>query len=275
MVLMGLKLWVVLPIIGVMLLLGWKGVGTLTWAIAWLVALWVGFEFGFLIPIPGSVINLYMGIALLSVLAYVTSSRERQAEFSAPIVKLVMRPERRLLLAGIVLLAPLLVAWNVYMETNVPLEAPAFGRTVHPAPPDLITVHERDIDLATAVNPFRELEESDPEQFQAHLENGRRVYFENCFYCHGDLMAGDGMFAYGLNPIPSNFTDQGVLPMLQESFLFWRIAQGAPGMPEEGGPWDSAMPAWEKFLTEEEMWDVILFLYDYNDYRPRALAEHH
>jgi mono/diheme cytochrome c family protein len=275
MVLMGLKLFVVLPIIGVMLLLGWKRVSTLTWAIAWIVALWVGFKFGFLIPIPGSVINLYMGIALLSVFAYVTSSRERQAEFAAPIVKLVMRPERRIVLAGIVLLAPLLVALNVYVKMNVPLEAPAFGRTVHPAPPDLITVHDREIDLATAVNPFRELEESDQEQFQAHLESGRRVYFENCFYCHGDLMAGDGMFAYGLNPIPTNFTDQGVLPMLQESFLFWRIAKGAPGLPEEGGPWDSAMPAWESFLTEEEMWDVILFLYDYNNYRPRALTEHH
>ena len=275
MVLMGLKLFVVLPIIGVMLLLGWKRVSTLTWAMAWIVALWVGFKFGFLIPIPGSVINLYMGIALLSVFAYVTSSRERQAEFAAPIVNLVMRPERRIVLAGIVLLVPLLVALNVYVKMNVPLEAPAFGRTVHPAPPDLITVHDREIDLATAVNPFRELEESDQEQFQAHLESGRRVYFENCFYCHGDLMAGDGMFAYGLNPIPSNFTDQGVLPMLQESFLFWRIAKGAPGLPEEGGPWDSAMPAWESFLTEEEMWDVILFLYDYNNYRPRALTEHH
>ncbi len=275
MVLMGLKLFVVLPIIGVMLLLGWKRVSTLTWAIAWIVALWVGFKFGFLIPIPGSVINLYMGIALLSVFAYVTSSRERQAEFAAPIVKLVMRPERRIVLAGIVLLAPLLVALNVYVKMNVPLEAPAFGRTVHPAPPDLITVHDREIDLATGVNPFRKLEESDPEQFQAHLENGRRVYFENCFYCHGDLMAGDGMLAYGLNPIPSNFTDQGVLPILQESFLIWRVAKGAPGLPEEGGPWDSAMPAWEKFLTEEEMWDVILYLYDYNDYRPRALTEHH
>ena len=271
---MGLKLLVVLPIIGAMLLLRWRRVGTLTWAIAWLVALWAGFKFGFQTPIPGSVINLYMGIALLAVAAYVTSGRERQAEFSAPIVKLVMRPERRLLLAGVVLLVPLLVAWNVYVKMNVPLEAPGFGRTIHPAPPDLITVHEREIDLATGVNPFRELEESSPEQFQTHLANGRRVYFENCFYCHGDLMAGDGMFAYGLNPIPSNFTDQGVLPMLQESFLFWRIAQGAPGMPEEGGPWDSAMPAWEKFLSEEQVWEVIVFLTEFTGYPPRASEVH-
>jgi hypothetical protein len=30
------------------------------------------------------------------------------------------------------------------------------------------------------------------------------------------------------------------------------------------------MPVWEKFLTEEQIWDAILFLYDYTGRRPRA-----
>ncbi|MCB1036911.1 MAG: cytochrome c, partial [Acidobacteria bacterium] len=102
---------------------------------------------------------------------------------------------------------------------------------------------------------------------------GRKVYYKNCFWCHGDLMAGDGMFIHGLNPIPTNFQDQGTLPILQESFVFWRIAKGAPGLPEEGGPWASAMPAWEKFLTEDEMWNVVLFIYDFTGARPRARHE--
>jgi hypothetical protein len=33
------------------------------------------------------------------------------------------------------------------------------------------------------------------------------------------------------------------------------------------------MPAWEKFLSEDEMWDVILFLYDFTGQRPRARHE--
>jgi mono/diheme cytochrome c family protein len=272
---LGLKLWVILVIVGVMLVLRWRRVGTLTWALAWMVALWAGFKFGFKVPLPASVIKLYLGIVILSLFAYVSSSSGRREGFSRPIIDLVTNPRRKLMLGAIVVLVPLLVAFNVYVKLNVPLEAPAFGRTVHPAPPDTITVHEVDVDLITAENPYRELEETDPEAFGKHLENGRRVYFENCFYCHGDAMGGDGMFAHALNPIPSNFRDPGVLPMLQESFLFWRISKGAPGLPEEGGPWDSAMPAWENFLTEEEMWDVILFLYDFNEYRPRALAEHH
>ena len=67
-----------------------------------------------------------------------------------------------MLLGGIVVLLPLLVAFNVYVKMNVPLEAPGFGRTVHPAPPDTISVHDRDISLITAQNPYRELEESEP-----------------------------------------------------------------------------------------------------------------
>jgi len=62
--------------------------------------------------------------------------------------------------------------------------------------------------------------------------------------------------------------------MLQETYLFWRIAKGAPDLPQESTPWSSAMPAWENFLSEEEIWDVILFLYDYTGQRPRALELH-
>jgi hypothetical protein len=33
------------------------------------------------------------------------------------------------------------------------------------------------------------------------------------------------------------------------------------------------MPAWENFLTEDEIWEAILFLYDFNGQRPRAREE--
>jgi hypothetical protein len=82
------------------------------------------------------------------------------------------------------------------------------------------------------------------------------------------------MYVRGLNPIPTNFADGGAIALLQESFLFWRISKGGPGLPDEGGPWDTAMPAWEKFLSEEEIWDVIHFLYDFSGQKPRAREEH-
>jgi mono/diheme cytochrome c family protein len=271
----GFNLLVIVIILVAMIALRLLRPGMLVWAIAWWVAVYCFVSFAFEIPVPASVRKLYMGIVTLALFAYVTSDRERIKGFMGPIVRLVIESRYRPLLAGIVLAIPLAAAWNVYAMMNVPLEAPGFGRTVHPAPPDKITVHEQEIDLVTADNPYRHLEQTDPDNFARHVDNGRRVYFENCFYCHGDSMGGDGMYAHALNPIPSNFNDPGVLPMLQESFVFWRISKGAPGLPEESGPWDSAMPAWEDFLTEEEMWDVVLFLYDFNDYRPRAREEGH
>ena len=206
---------------------------------------------------------------------HVSSSEERREEVSRPLVRLITERRYALLLAGLVVAIPALAAANVYVQMNVPIEPPFFPRTIHPASPSTVTVHDKKIDLDAGENPFRHLENSSPDEFRTHLENGRRVYYRNCFYCHGDNMAGDGMFVHGLNPIPTNFRDSGTIPMLRETFLLWRIAKGGPGLPQEGAPWDSAMPAWEKFLKEEEMWDVILFLYDFTGQRPRAREEGH
>lgn len=248
-------------------------VGTLGWAIAWLGATFLLLRFGFVTPIPASVFKIYILIAIGATALYVTADAERLRDFSRPL--LAFATERRFMipLAVLVLAVPALVAFSIYRGMTQPPVPPNFGRTVHPAPPDEIQVHGNDFNLILLDNPYRQLETSDPEAFAGHLANGRRVYYQNCFYCHGDLMQGEGMFAHALNPIPTNFQDAGTISQLQESFLFWRIAKGGPGLPTEGGPWDSAMPAWEKFLNEEEIWDVILFLYDFTGTRPRARHE--
>jgi hypothetical protein len=177
------------------------------------------------------------------------------------------------LLVATVIALPALAAANVYVRMNVPLEPPFFPRTIHPGSPSEITVHDKTINLDAGENPFLHLQTSNPEEFRKRLENGRRTYYRNCVFCHGDTMAGNGMFVHGLDPIPTNFTDQGALAMLRDTFVFWRISKGGPGLPEEGGPWDTAMPAWEKFMKEEEIWEVILFLYDFTGQKPRAKEE--
>ncbi len=153
------------------------------------------------------------------------------------------------------------------------MQAPVTGRTIHPPPPREIEFKGKKINLSATDNPYRHLETSNPDSFKLHVANGRRVYYENCVFCHGDNLKGNGIFAYGLEPIPANFSDPTTIAMLQESYLFWRIAKGGPGLPQESFPWASAMPAWEKFLSEEEIWDVILFLYDYTGQKPRKREE--
>ena len=266
--------WVILAIAAVLVVLRLRRVSVLTWVICIWIAVFVGLKFAFTVPLPASVRSIYLWILSGSLVAYVASDRDRWNEFFNPILRLVNEPRYRLLLILVVLFFPALAATNVYLKMNVPLEAPSFPRTIHPAPPQSITVHDIEVDLIAGDNPYRALDPASDE-FKQHATNGRRVYFENCFWCHGDAMAGDGMFAHGLNPIPTNFTDQGILPMFQETFLYWRVSKGGPGMPAEGGPWDSAMPVWESFLTEEEMWDVVMYLFEYTGYAPRAQEVHH
>jgi hypothetical protein len=266
---------VVLAIVALFALLRLRRAKEFAWTLAVYASIYAFVRYAFVVPIPFSVVVIYMFITTLALTAYVTSSERRRMEFLAPLLALANEPRLRPLLAAVLVLLPALAATGSYLGSREKLEAPSFGRTVHPAPPDSIPFGDKTISLITGSNPFRELETKDPAAFRAHVENGRRTYYRNCHFCHGDDMAGDGMFAHGLNPIPTNFTDPGTIAMLQESFLFWRISKGGPGLPAEGGPWDSAMPVWEKFLKQDEIWEVILFLYDHTGQRPRAREEQH
>jgi mono/diheme cytochrome c family protein len=265
-----MNLLVLLPVGVVFMLLAWRRVGLITWALAWVAGLFVLFHFGFTVPIPASVQWIYMSIVSLALVAYVTSSDARREAVARPLVRLIVEPRLRPLLILLVVLTPGVAAGNVWLKMKAPLEPPFFARTIHPAPPATVTVHDKIIDLDAGENPFRAYEKTNPDEFRKHVAEGKKVYYENCVFCHGDNLHANGMFVHALNPLPTNFDDAGTIPMLRETFLFWRISKGGPGMPEEGGPWDSAMPAWENFLKEEDMWNVILFLYDFTGRRPRA-----
>jgi mono/diheme cytochrome c family protein len=268
-----MNLIVLLAVAAVFAVLRFRRTHLLTWALAWWIGIYVLLRFGFTAPIPSSVVTLYMGIITIAIMAYISSSQQRRDEISGPLVRFMTDKRYTALLGATVVAIPALAAANVYVQMNVPLQPPLFSRTVHPASPAEITLHNKKIDLNAGQNPFRSLETSNPEEFRKHVENGRQVYYKNCVFCHGDNLSGNGMFVHGLDPIPTNFADAGTIAMLQETFLFWRISKGGPGLPEEGGPWDTAMPAWENFLKEEEIWDTILFLYDFTNQHPRAREE--
>ncbi len=270
-----MNILVLLAVVAVFAILRFRRAGLLLWAVAWLVGTYVFFRFGFTVPIPASVISLYMGIIAIAILAYVSSSEDRREEVSRPLIRFMTEKRYAAFLGAAVVAIPALAAANVYVRTNARLEPPFFPRTVHPASPTEVTVHDKKVDLDAGENPFLPLQTSNPAEFRKHVENGRKTYYRNCVFCHGDTLAGTGMFVHGLDPLPTNFADQGAIAMLRDSFLFWRISKGGPGLPDEGGPWESAMPAWEKMLKEDEMWEVILFLYDFTAQKPRAKDEAH
>ena len=242
------------------------------------------FKFGFPPLLPATLMVQFMIITIIGILLYFAFDDARWTEFKAPILS-VLRDDGKGPVRWVFLVAvPLIVAYTVYDLVRPTSNAPVELRQVHPAPPASLKIFDKRFDLATLENPVRgeildtltQDKEAGWEKYNEAVTAGRDVYYQNCFFCHGDLLDGTGHYANGfVNPTPINFLDPTIIPQLQESFLFWRISKGAPGLPEEGGPWDSAMPAWENFLTEEEIWDVVLFLYDFNGYRPRVREEHH
>ncbi|MEE9252530.1 MAG: cytochrome c [Thermodesulfobacteriota bacterium] len=262
---------VLVPIIAVMAALRFTKINILAWLTAWWIAVYLTLNYGIVPPVPSSVVRMFMGIVTLSLLAYLSADSQRLESAKGSVISFLADKKYTLSLIIAVVALPALVAAKVYVDSFKHIQAPISGRTIHPPPPEEIAFNGEKIVLNTALNPYRDLEESDPGGFRSHVKNGRRVYYQNCVFCHGDTLEGNGNFAHGFNPIPANFADPTTIAMLQESYLFWRIAKGAPGLPEESSPWDSAMPTWENFLTEEEIWDVILFLYDFTGQRPRAL----
>jgi mono/diheme cytochrome c family protein len=217
-------------------------------------------------PVPTSVRMQYMLTVLVGLLLYVSADENRWREFKTPIQALMVEHDMRVPRMVLLVLIPLLIGWGTYERVRPRVSAPPSLRSIHPAPPNSITFRGKSITLAELKNPLRTRG-----NLQEHYQNGKTIYYQNCLPCHGDHLDGRGHFAYGFSPAPANFQDNGTIAQLSESFVFWRIAKGGVGLPKEGTPWNSAMPAWEDFLTEDEIWSVIIFIYQQTGWTPRVM----
>jgi mono/diheme cytochrome c family protein len=215
--------------------------------------------------VPKSVILQYMATVFVGILIWVSDDEARWTRFKEPLHAMLVEPRLKLVRNGVLGAVTLMVGCFTYGQVRASVAAPPNLRSIHPAPPAQITFRGKSMTLAGLENPLRT--QGDMAQ---HLAVGRRVYYQNCLPCHGDHLDGQGHYAAGFNPIPLNFQDNGTIAQLTESFVFWRIAKGGPGLPREATPWNSAMPAWEDFLTEEEIWSVVLFLYNQTGWTPRT-----
>jgi DMSO reductase family type II enzyme heme b subunit len=231
--------------------------------------------------LPRSLMVQYMAITIVGVLLYYASDDTRWAEFKAPVLALLHEDRLAPLRWALLIAIPVGVAYGVHLNLRPSLEAPLESRQVHPAPPSTLQAFGKRFDLATLENPVRseilETMKQEPEagweKYQTAASAGRDLYYQNCFYCHGDLLDGQGHYASALNPRPISFQDPTLIPQLQESYLFWRMATGGPGLPREGAPWDSAMPAWHGMLEEQDLWNLLIFIFDYNGQVPSSWDE--
>jgi mono/diheme cytochrome c family protein len=224
-------------------------------------------------PIPKSLLTMYMFFIIAGILMVFTFTEEGTKELVDPIKALVDDPSKKTVRNVVFIVVPLVAGLFAFNKFSPSFEAPVELRSIHPAPPSSVKVFDKRYNLMKLENPYREHEEEDPEHFAELVAEGASIYIQNCHFCHGDKLDGRGPYAEGFNPAPMNFQDIGTIAQLQESFLFWRIATGGPGLPKEGAPWLSSMPAWEEYLNEDEIWKVILFLYDYTGHVPRSFGE--
>ena len=263
------------------------------------------------VPIPFTALAIYMVFAVVGVLVYVGSSEERFAEFMGPVERFLSGAgiwekgsgpgARKVLLVMIPVAAGLLS----FQMANPKVSSPTGLKITHPTMPKKYEAYE---------NPYREPKEEWLAAFRAEAKEGKwdfivhpkfeeyrkalgkgspapdleraayqqRIIFEgrdlymvNCRPCHGTKADGQGPMAPGFNRTnPANFTDGGTIGTVTEGYAFWRIEKGGPDLPGSGGPWDSAMPIWDKELGEDDIWKIILAEYAVADKTPRTLEEH-
>ncbi|MEW6030310.1 MAG: c-type cytochrome [Chloroflexota bacterium] len=104
------------------------------------------------------------------------------------------------------------------------------------------------------------------------LANGQQLYAQNCAACHGENGAGNGVFAddlpaagessmqtmEGANEMtiqtPVDFTDPTRMLGASPALLGGKILRGGMG---------TGMPMWGSIFTEEQIWDLIAYIYSF------------
>jgi len=110
------------------------------------------------------------------------------------------------------------------------------------------------------------------------LVNGQQLYDQNCAACHGENGAGDGVFADDLAEAgeasmqtmtgaqemvmqaPPDFTDPKRMLGASPALLQGKLLRGGMG---------TGMPMWGSIFTEEQIWDVIAYLYSFQFEYPK------
>lgn len=105
--------------------------------------------------------------------------------------------------------------------------------------------------MAAVIAPGAALAAGDP-------KNGEKVYMKRCWWCHGKKGEADGPGANFMIPPPRNFAD-GVYKyksgansdLPRDEDLFRMISDGMPG---------TSMPSWKETLTDQERWDLVVYI---------------
>jgi mono/diheme cytochrome c family protein len=104
-----------------------------------------------------------------------------------------------------------------------------------------VTAHEwmAPKDAAKRQNPIAETAES--------VQHGKKLFLNNCAYCHGENAKGMSASDAGLKKSPPNLIKR--LSNHTDGDFFWKIQHGR-----------NEMPAFKDTLQNNDIWDIINFI---------------
>ncbi len=236
-----------------------KRIPSVIWALLILGAFYLFFEYGIApitgalmdtpAPLPSSLVLMYTAMTGVAILVYLSVREDRWQDFIGPVVAFLgnrSRPSlaRRVARVAVLVLVPLVAGLWGYVGASAQPDPPGDPPGIHFSLPNK---------YVTVENPLPWTEEN--------IREGGILYTMNCAMCHGDAQEGDGLFARAWQPKPANFRDSGTIAQLDESYLYWRIKEGGPGVPKGSIDYRSTMPVWDGVLADDQIWKIIMFEY--------------
>lgn len=80
------------------------------------------------------------------------------------------------------------------------------------------------------------------------IAEGKKIYENACWTCHGINGKGDGPAAKTINPKPADHTSEKVLKQ-SDGALFWKITKG-----------NGLMAGYEKIYSKQQRWKIVSYL---------------
>ncbi len=113
--------------------------------------------------------------------------------------------------------------------------------------------HRQDkVDAISGATTFSRHEQAIAETgLSAKGRRGRRLYLDNCAFCHAPDGSAKNWIGSFLDPRPRDFTAEHFIADSAEMYLRKIILEGLPG---------TSMPAWKQVLTPSQVADIVVFL---------------
>ena len=80
------------------------------------------------------------------------------------------------------------------------------------------------------------------------LDDGKKLYAQNCSVCHGDKGKGDGIAAAGLTPKPADHSSEKIQKQ-SDGVIFWKMTNGRP-----------PMASYAKLFSDAQRWALVNYI---------------